>query len=167
MTYGRPSYDRGGNRSVTVTPTLLKARVCPNHQSNSIYVQLCDRRQTRVRDNENAGASAGRYECQGHSAMRITMQQYAKWQCFVDGIGYGMFSMWVPLVQIETASIMDGSGSGSSRSNDYPQGGGSMLWTNRDSIWWGRLDQELRCEVHGHRRSNKSTPKARKEVMSP
>eukprot|EP00978_Attheya_sp_CCMP212_P031762 scaffold121232_cov60-Attheya_sp.AAC.2 len=46
---------------------------------------ICDRRQTRVHDDENAGAS-GRYE------------------------GYGMFSTWVPRVQIETASIGDNSG---------------------------------------------------------
>eukprot|EP00978_Attheya_sp_CCMP212_P047949 scaffold452989_cov90-Attheya_sp.AAC.1 len=44
----------------------------------------------------------------------ITTQQYAKWH----GVGYGMFSTWVPLVQIETASIRDNSGGSSS--NNYP-----------------------------------------------
>eukprot|EP00978_Attheya_sp_CCMP212_P041166 scaffold232585_cov77-Attheya_sp.AAC.3 len=72
---------------------------------------ICNRSQTIVLDDENAGAS-GRFECQGHSAM-ITMQQYAKWH-----IGYGMFSTWVPLVQIETALI--GDDSGGSRLNNYP-----------------------------------------------
>eukprot|EP00978_Attheya_sp_CCMP212_P015987 scaffold41547_cov64-Attheya_sp.AAC.1 len=38
---------------------------------------ICDRRQTRVLDDENAGASRS-FECQGHSAMIITLQ-YAKW----------------------------------------------------------------------------------------
>eukprot|EP00978_Attheya_sp_CCMP212_P016483 scaffold43228_cov71-Attheya_sp.AAC.1 len=63
-----------------------------------------DRRQTRVLDNENAG-TGGRFEHQGHSAMS-TMQQYAKWQQLYSS----MFSMWVPLVQIKTASIGDDSG---------------------------------------------------------
>eukprot|EP00978_Attheya_sp_CCMP212_P046331 scaffold385116_cov86-Attheya_sp.AAC.3 len=44
---------------------------------------------------------------------------------------------------------------------------GSMMWTNRDRIWWGGIDhQALQCEVRGHQRSNKSTPEARKQAMS-
>eukprot|EP00978_Attheya_sp_CCMP212_P021631 scaffold63462_cov71-Attheya_sp.AAC.5 len=77
------------------------------------------RRQTRVLNDETAGAS-GSFECQGHSAMLIT-QQYAKWQSgnggLVNGVGYGMVSTWVPLAQIETASIGDDSG-GSRSKND-------------------------------------------------
>ena len=69
-----------------------------------------------------------------------------------------MFSMWVPLVQIETAST--GDDSGGSRSNNDTKGGGYMFWTNRAKIRWGRIDQASRCGVGGHRRSNKSTPEA-------
>ncbi len=76
-----------------------------------------------------------------------------------------MFSTWVPLVQIETASI--GDDSGGSRSNNDNKGGGYMFRTNRARIWWGRIDQASRCEVGGRRRSNKSTPEARKQDMPP
>ena len=76
-----------------------------------------------------------------------------------------MFSTWVPLVQIETASI--GDDSGGSRSNNDTKGGGYMFGTNRAKIRWGRIDQALCCEVGGRRRSNKSTPEARKQDMPP
>eukprot|EP00978_Attheya_sp_CCMP212_P038840 scaffold196546_cov29-Attheya_sp.AAC.1 len=64
-----------------------------------------------------------------------------------------MVSTWVPLVKIETASI--GGDSGGSRSNNDTKGGGFTFWKNRAKIWWGRIDQALRCEVGGCRRSNK------------
>eukprot|EP00978_Attheya_sp_CCMP212_P045884 scaffold364792_cov90-Attheya_sp.AAC.1 len=43
---------------------------------------------------------------------------------------------------------------------------------NRGQFWrarirWGRIDQASRCEVGGHRRSNKSTPEARTQDMPP
>eukprot|EP00978_Attheya_sp_CCMP212_P012692 scaffold31764_cov35-Attheya_sp.AAC.2 len=59
--------------------------------------QIHNRRQTRVLDDETAGASGN--------------------GVFVDGVGYGMVSTWVPLVQIETPSIGDNSG-GSRSKND-------------------------------------------------
>jgi hypothetical protein len=64
-----------------------------------------------------------------------------------------MFSTWVPLVQIETASI--GDDSGGSRSNNDTKGGGYMFWTNRDNIRWGRIDQASHCEVGGRRRRHR------------
>eukprot|EP00978_Attheya_sp_CCMP212_P041672 scaffold241971_cov47-Attheya_sp.AAC.1 len=74
-------------------------------------------------------------------------------------------SRWVPLVQIETASI--GGNSGGSQSNNDTKGGGFTLWTNRAKIGWGQIDQASRCEVGGCRRSNKSTPEARRQDMPP
>ena len=76
-----------------------------------------------------------------------------------------MFATWVPFLQIETASV--GDDFGGSRSNDDTKGGGYMFRTNRARIWWGRIDQASRCEVGGRRRSNKSTPEARKQDMPP
>ena len=76
-----------------------------------------------------------------------------------------MFATWVPLVQIETASI--GDDSGGSRSNNDTKGGGYIFGMNRAKIRWGRIDQALCCEVGGRRRSNKSTPEARKQDMPP
>ena len=61
-----------------------------------------------------------------------------------------MFATWVPFLQIETASV--GDDFGGSRSNDDTKGGGYMFRTNRDRIWWGRIDQASRCEVGGRRR---------------
>eukprot|EP00978_Attheya_sp_CCMP212_P018579 scaffold51024_cov32-Attheya_sp.AAC.1 len=79
---------------------------------------------------------------------------------------YGIFATWVPLGQIETASI--GDDSGCSRSKNDPYGGGYMFWTNRARIRWGQIDQASRCEVAGGcRRRNKSTPEARKQDMPP
>jgi hypothetical protein len=82
---------------------------------------------------------------------------------FVDGVGYGMFATWVPLVQIETASIGDNSG-GSQLKND-PWGDCYMFWTNRARIRWGPIDQASRCDVGRHRQSNKSKLEARKQDM--
>jgi hypothetical protein len=76
-----------------------------------------------------------------------------------------MFSTSVPLVKIKTASI--GDDSRGSRSNNYSCGGGYIFWMNRARILWGQIDQALRCEVDTHWRSNKSTQKARKQVMWP
>eukprot|EP00978_Attheya_sp_CCMP212_P010416 scaffold25243_cov59-Attheya_sp.AAC.1 len=58
-----------------------------------------------------------------------------------------MVSTWVPLVQIETASV--GGNSGGSRSNNDTKGGGFTFWMNRAKIRWGRIDQASRCEVGG------------------
>eukprot|EP00978_Attheya_sp_CCMP212_P026613 scaffold87933_cov31-Attheya_sp.AAC.1 len=66
-----------------------------------------------------------------------------------------MVSTWVPLVQIETASVRGNSGG--SRSNHDTKGGGFMFWTTRAKIRWGRIDQASCCEVGGRQRSNKST----------
>jgi hypothetical protein len=68
---------------------------------------------------------------------------------FVDSVGDGMFYTWVPLVQIETASI--GDNYGGSWSNNDTKSGGYMFWTNRAEIRWGRIDQALCCEVGGRR----------------
>eukprot|EP00978_Attheya_sp_CCMP212_P027829 scaffold94169_cov62-Attheya_sp.AAC.1 len=85
---------------------------------------------------------------------------------FVNGVGFGMVSTWVPLVQIETDSI--GDDSGGSRSNNDTKGGGFTFWTtNRAKIRWGRIDQASRYEVGGRWRSNTSTPEARKQDMLP
>eukprot|EP00978_Attheya_sp_CCMP212_P014090 scaffold35745_cov35-Attheya_sp.AAC.3 len=78
--------------------------------NNAKVRTICDRRQARVLDDGNGGAS-GIFERQGHSVM-LSTQQYAKWH-----VGYGMFAMWVPLVQIKTASIGDDFG-GSWSKND-------------------------------------------------
>eukprot|EP00978_Attheya_sp_CCMP212_P017759 scaffold47820_cov63-Attheya_sp.AAC.1 len=94
--------------------TLLQTNVCcKTFFKHKKACTIDDRRQTRVLDDENAGATSARFERQGHSAM-TTIQQYAKWQT---------------------------------------------------RILWGRIDQESCCEVRGgRRRSNKSTPEARKKA---
>eukprot|EP00978_Attheya_sp_CCMP212_P031761 scaffold121232_cov60-Attheya_sp.AAC.1 len=108
--------------------------------------QIRDGRQPRVIDDGNGSASRI-FECQGHSAMLSTQQYHAKWD-FVDGVGYGMFATWVPLLQIETASNGDDS---------EGRGYGGV----------GLIRHRVRCEVVGHRQSNKSTPEARKQDMPP
>eukprot|EP00978_Attheya_sp_CCMP212_P031145 scaffold116650_cov30-Attheya_sp.AAC.2 len=60
-----------------------------------------------------------------------------------------MVSTWVPLVQIETASI--GGDSGGSWSNNNTKCGGFTFWTSRAKIRWGRIDQGSRCAVGGRR----------------
>jgi hypothetical protein len=63
--------------------------------------------------------------------------------------------MWVPFLQIETASV--GDDFGGSRLNDDTKGGSYMCWTNMNRVWWGWIDQASRWEVGGHRRT---TPEA-------
>jgi hypothetical protein len=76
-----------------------------------------------------------------------------------------MFATWVPLVQIETASI--GDNSGGLWSNNDTKGGGYMFWTKRARILWSQIDQASHCEVGGRWRNKKSTPEARKQDMPP
>jgi hypothetical protein len=60
-----------------------------------------------------------------------------------------MLSMWVPFLQIETASV--GDDFGGSRWNDDTKGGGYIFWTNMNRVRWGQIDQASRWEVGGHR----------------
>jgi hypothetical protein len=67
---------------------------------------------------------------------------------FVNSVGYGMLSTWVPFLQIETASVRDDFGG--SRLNDNTKGVSYMFWTNRNRVRWGRIDQASCWEVGGH-----------------
>jgi hypothetical protein len=59
--------------------TLVQTNMLQDFFKHKKACTIHNRRQTRVLDHENAGAS-GIYEGQGHSVVIITTQQYAKWQ---------------------------------------------------------------------------------------
>jgi hypothetical protein len=60
-----------------------------------------------------------------------------------------MLSMWLPFLQIKTASI--GDDFGVSRLNNDTKDGGYMFWTKRHRVRRGQIDQASRWEVSGHR----------------
>ena len=64
-----------------------------------------------------------------------------------------MLSTWALFLQIETASVRNNFGG--SRLNHDTKGGGYMFWTNRNRVWWSQIDQTLRLEVGGHRRTHR------------